>query len=96
MTDDNIINLSTTEPFKAAKRKGDAKGKSAEPRYKLVPFDQIEIAAGASYLVKGLIPASGLVVIWGETKSGKSFFTLILRCTWRSAGSIAAGASIKG
>ena len=52
---------------------------AAKPlRFALVPFDQIKIAAGASYLVKGLIPRAGFVVIWGPPKCGKSFLTFDL------------------
>jgi hypothetical protein len=36
-----------------------------EPRFKLVPFDKISLGAEPRYLVKGLIPRSGLVVLWG-------------------------------
>ena len=52
---------------------------AAKPlRFALVPFDQIKIAAGPSYVVKGLIPRAGLVVIWGPPKCGKSFLTFDL------------------
>src|ERR1700734_2870056 len=48
------------------------------PRFPLVPFHQIKISAGASYLVKGLVPRAGLVVVWGPPKCGKSFLTFDL------------------
>ena len=31
-----------------------------EPRFKLIPFDQITLSASAQWLVKGLIPQSGI------------------------------------
>jgi hypothetical protein len=49
--------------------------KTITPRFELVPFEKIELACGASYLVKGLIPRCGLTVIWGPPKCGKSFLT---------------------
>ena len=55
-----------------------ANGAAKPPRFALVPFDQIKIAAGASYLVKGLIPRAGLVIVWGPPKCGKSFLTFDL------------------
>jgi hypothetical protein len=52
----DIAAISTTTAYRPAK--------AAKPfRFALVPFDQIEISAGASYLVKGLIPRAGLVVV---------------------------------
>jgi hypothetical protein len=42
-------------------------------RFNLIPFDQIKRKAAASYLIKGVIPATGLIVVWGAPKSGKSF-----------------------
>jgi hypothetical protein len=47
-------------------------------RIKLVPFDEISVDTCRPYLVKGLIPRSGLAVIWGPPKSGKSFWTFDL------------------
>jgi hypothetical protein len=41
----------------------------------LIPFDKIELSTGRRYLVKDLIPRVGLTVVWGEPKSGKSFWT---------------------
>ena len=62
-----------------------------KPRIKLVAFDEITLGTGRGYLVKGLIPRTGLTVIWGPPKSGKSFWTFdIAWCsilsTARSAG----------
>ena len=67
----DIAALSTTTAYRPAKA-------AKPPRFALVPFDQIEISAGASYLVKGLIPRAGLVVVWGPPKCGKSFLTFDL------------------
>jgi len=47
-------------------------------RINLVPFDKIMLGSDRTYLVKNLIPRSGLVVIWGPPKSGKSFWTFDL------------------
>jgi hypothetical protein len=45
------------------------------PRFNLVRFDQIKRKRTSAYLIKGLIPRTGLVVIWGPPKCGKSFWT---------------------
>ena len=44
-------------------------------RFKLVTFDQIEMATSAAYLVRDIIPREGLVVIWGPPKCAKIFWT---------------------
>jgi AAA domain len=49
-----------------------------EPRFKLLPFDRIRIGAEPPWLVKGLIPRTGLVVVWGPPKAFKSFWTFDL------------------
>ncbi len=45
-----------------------------ERRFPLIHFDKIQLKTAPSYLVKGLIPRQGLVVIWGPPKCGKSFW----------------------
>jgi hypothetical protein len=49
-----------------------------EPRFRLRAFDQITVGTEPAYLVKGLIPRVGLVVVWGPPKCGKSFWTFDL------------------
>jgi hypothetical protein len=44
-------------------------------RFPLVPFDRLRVGREPRYLVKGLLPATGLALIWGPPKCGKSFFT---------------------
>jgi hypothetical protein len=48
-------------------------GAGAAPRFTLKRFDQIRLATTATYLIKGLLPRSGLAVFWGPPKCGKSF-----------------------
>jgi hypothetical protein len=43
-------------------------------RFKLVRFGQIALQTALTYLVAGLIPRVGLIVIWGPPKCGKSFW----------------------
>ena len=45
------------------------------PRFRLVPFNQIILGSVRVYLVKGIIPRAGLVVVWGPPKCGKCFWT---------------------
>ena len=48
------------------------------PQIPLVAFDDIKLGTERSYLVKGLIPRTGLAVVWGPPKCGKSFWTFDL------------------
>jgi hypothetical protein len=47
-------------------------------RFKLTPFEQIQIDTAPDYVVKGIIPKAGLVIIWGAPKCGKSFLAFDL------------------
>ena len=44
----------------------------------LTPFAEFKLGDHEPYLVKGLLPRSGLVVIWGPPKCGKSFWAFDL------------------
>jgi hypothetical protein len=44
-------------------------------RFKPIRFRDIGLIAERPYLVKGVLPREGLVVIWGPPKCGKSFWT---------------------
>jgi RecA-family ATPase len=52
--------------------------KPAQPRFQLRRFNSIKAGSQRRYLVKGLIPKDGLVVVWGPPKCGKSFWTFDL------------------
>jgi hypothetical protein len=54
--------------------------KLAEPQpetkhFELKPFAAIKVQTAPNYLVKGILPRSGLAVVWGPPKCGKSFWT---------------------
>jgi hypothetical protein len=44
-------------------------------RFRLKAFSEIMLSTALNYLVKGILPAIGLVVVWGPPKCGKSFWT---------------------
>lgn len=47
-------------------------------RFTLVRFNQVLLDTAAPYLVKDLIPAGGMIVVWGPPKCGKSFWVFDL------------------
>lgn len=47
-------------------------------RFRLVPFDAIELGTAPRYRVKGLLPLVGLALFWGPPKCGKSFLVFDL------------------
>ena len=55
-----------------------ADASSKQPRFELIPFAQIAFTASRDYLVKGIVPRNGLVLIYGAPKCGKSFFVFDL------------------
>jgi hypothetical protein len=44
-------------------------------RFTLQPFDSIVVSTLPNYSIKGILPRSGLVVVWGPPKCCKSFWT---------------------
>ncbi len=51
---------------------------AGSPRFLITRFGTIKPDITAQYLVKGLLQSSGLAVIWGAPKCGKSFWTFDL------------------
>jgi RecA-family ATPase len=51
---------------------------NAEPQYRFTLLDasELRLNKAAAYLVKHIIPAQGLIVVWGPPKCGKSFWIL--------------------
>ncbi len=45
----------------------------AARQLRFTQFSEIRLSTKARYLVKGIIPNVGLIVVWGEPKCGKSF-----------------------
>jgi AAA domain len=52
---------------------GAAQQQAKRLRFPLEPFNTITVSRALSYLVKGVLPLIGLVVVWGPPKCGKSF-----------------------
>jgi AAA domain len=48
------------------------------PRFKIARFVTIKPDSTAQYLVKGLLQSTGLAVVWGPPKCGKSFWVFDL------------------
>jgi hypothetical protein len=61
---------------------GDAQAASAEKglkrgiRFKLIPYNQMHLSEEESYVVEDVIPAKGIVLLWGPRKTLKTFFML--------------------
>jgi hypothetical protein len=54
-------------------------GGALQEPFPLTPFGQIKLnAEETNYIFKGLLPRSGLAVVWGPPKSGKSFWCMDL------------------
>ncbi|WP_051956081.1 AAA family ATPase [Beijerinckia mobilis] len=56
---------------------GEKDGASPQ-RFKLIPFNEIQPITTPGYLIKGVVPRVGLMIVWGEPKCGKSFLVLDL------------------
>jgi len=50
--------------------------KRSSPEFRLIPIDEIEAPADSPYIVRGLLPRTGLAVVYGPPGCGKSFLAL--------------------
>jgi hypothetical protein len=74
-----VLAAEFTEKFLAKVAAKLAEEKTKSPRgLRLIPFDEIRLGNERRYLVKGLIPREGLIVVWGPPKCGKSFWAFDL------------------
>jgi AAA domain len=91
--DKNVHIIRSDQPLPLPKANSAADGEAPEPttaetngktshakpsRIKLIRFDDLKPGTEPEYLVHGLIPRAGLVVVWGPPKCGKSFWTMDL------------------
>ncbi|HWL06442.1 MAG TPA: AAA family ATPase [Xanthobacteraceae bacterium] len=73
MTSATVLKPITDASHTAPRRKSGGEA----PKFRLVPFEQIKVdLERRPYLVKGLLPNTGLSAIWGPPKCGKSFWAL--------------------
>jgi AAA domain len=47
-------------------------------RFQLARFNEVELMTRPRYLIKNILPSTGLAVVWGSPKCGKSFWTFDL------------------
>lgn len=77
--DDTSFGEIPTDPPKSKEPpKGEQTKKTPLPhKFPLIKFDNIHVdTKRRNYLVKGLLASTGLTVIWGPPKCGKSFWTI--------------------
>jgi hypothetical protein len=68
----------TREEWEEANRRialsnGETNDESSPKHFELIPFDAVRIDTTPAYLVKGIVPRTGLCIVWGPPKCGKSF-----------------------
>lgn len=60
------------------------------PQFKLIPFNEITHSREINYVIRGLIPREGLILVYGAPKCGKSFWvmdmTLHVALGWKYRG----------
>jgi hypothetical protein len=78
ITDHGAFESRYYEPYDEALLLDDQNHRPREPRIRLIAFDDIKLGTEPQYLVKNLVPRTGLVIVWGPPKCGKSFWTFDL------------------
>jgi RecA-family ATPase len=77
---ENAGGFNIDDELARARAKRDEKRAEAakDKHFDLVAFDKITFDAAPAYHVKGLLCSTGLIVVWGPPKCGKSFFVFDL------------------
>jgi hypothetical protein len=63
----------TWVPKDSVRPNWETKPNGTKKQFKLVPFSEIKLDTASACLIKSLIPRTGLIVVWGPPKCGKSF-----------------------
>jgi AAA domain-containing protein len=74
ITDDLLLDQHNTKQ----QSNGQQKANAGKQRFTLKRFEDIRLSTEPNYLVKGILPRTGLAVVWGPPKCGKSFWTFDL------------------
>ena len=70
-----FVPLEEAERTAAELARAKPSGSERPPRFQIARFAAIKPDGNAQYLVKGLMQSTGLAVVWGAPKCGKSFWT---------------------
>ena len=70
-----FVPLEEAERTAAELARANPSGSERPPRFQIARFAAIKPDGNAQYLVKGLMQSTGLAVVWGAPKCGKSFWT---------------------
>ena len=70
-----FVPLEEAERTAAELARAKPSGAERPPRFQIARFAAIKADGNAQYLVKGLMQSTGLAVVWGAPKCGKSFWT---------------------
>lgn len=74
----------SSPPYSA--QAGESPAPNNRRRFELTGFGDVQLNTTAAYLVRNIVPAQGLIVVWGPPKCGKSFWTLDvilhIACGW--------------
>jgi len=73
-SDGELVELDAPDRHKR-KANGRDKSDTKPKRFALVSFDDIPLVKDGNYIIKGLFPREGLIVVWGPPKCGKTFWT---------------------
>src|SRR5262245_41118976 len=73
----------------AKRARSNGNGTSQQTRFTLTPFESISMTTAANYLVKGVIPRTGLTIVWGRRNAASHSGPTTWRCTSRWVGNIA-------
>jgi hypothetical protein len=76
-TPDAVSPKRIAEPS-SAQKSDDNRRSTSRVSFPLIPWNEIRLSTAPSCLVQGLIPQTGLVVIYGAPKCGKTFWVLDL------------------